>query len=51
MTRYSGLENTLIFTGISFNFQLVYAMCPSVFHSLNKTPDFQAEGVMSRGVK
>lgn len=36
VTVYCGLDNTCIFTGIPFCFQLLYPSCPSIFHFLNK---------------
>lgn len=40
VTIYCGLDNTCVFTGMPFYFQLVYPSCPSIFHSLNKVSWF-----------
>lgn len=36
VTVYCSLDNTCIFTGMPFYFQLLYPSCPSIFQSLNK---------------
>lgn len=50
-TGYCGLDNTWVFTGISFYFLLVYFICLSTFHSLNKIslfPGRRCQEVLNR---
>lgn len=51
MTGCCGLDNTWIFTGIPFFWSWSIPHVLLYFTHLTKFPDFQAEGVMSRGVK
>lgn len=40
MTVCCSLDNTCVFIGMPFYFQLVYPSCPSIFHSFNKVSWF-----------